>query len=125
MLDVPTDRYVYDESYRVIVSEPLFCVLRLAAVTRALNQGALRLGWMVEHLFETDREEATWRSGPVASLQLTTHLEAVAGVTLNVSGPDQLGLALGAYGLAGLRYRWATGEPSPEPPWRGELIPFR
>jgi len=34
-----------------------------------------------------------------------------------------LGLALGAYGLGGVRYRWATGERSPEPPWRGPMIP--
>lgn len=124
LLDTPADRYVYDESYRVVVNKPLFLVLRVAAVARVLNQRALKLGWMAEHVFETGRKPV-WRAGPVVALQLTNHLEAVAGVSLNVSGPDDLGLALGAYGLGGLRYRWATGEPKPELPWRGELIPFR
>jgi len=30
---------------------------------------------------------------------------------------------LGAYGVAGFRYRWATGEPSPMAPWQGSFIP--
>jgi len=40
-----------------------------------------------------------------------------------VYSPDDLGLALGAYGVAGLRYQWATGERAPKAPWAGHFIP--
>ena len=63
------------------------------------------------------------RVGPAGSLTLTDYLEALGTLTLAVSSPDTLGLALGAYGVAGLRYRWATGEPEVKVPWRGSLIP--
>ena len=61
--------------------------------------------------------------GPAAALQLTNHLEALCTLSVAVSSPDSLGLALGAYGLAGVRYRWATGEPQPKLPWQGPWIP--
>jgi len=123
-LDVPEDRYIYDESYRAIVAKPLFVTLRLAAVARFFQEYSVRAGVLTEHVFETGRDEPVWRVGPVASVQITDHLEAMAGVTLAVAGPDDLGLALGAYGTAGLRWRWATEEEKPEAPWQGRFIPW-
>ena len=58
------------------------------------------------------------------SLQLTDHLQLNAAVTLKLSSPDAMGLALGAFGTAGLRYQWATQERRPELPWQGNLIAF-
>jgi len=122
-LDVPAGRYVYDESSRVVVSHPLFFVLRMAAVARLLNEGALKLGAVGEYAFGTGRSQGVWRVGPVAALQLTDHLELKAMLTLNVAGPDQLGLVLGAYGVAGLCYRWATGERRAALPWSEPIVP--
>ncbi len=122
-IDVPDGFDLYDESYRVVVRTPVFFVLRMGAVARLLNEGALKIGAIAEHVFETGRAPPVWRVGPAVSLQLTDHLEANAALTLNVAGPDDLGLALGSYGVAGVRYRWATGERKPELPWGGELIP--
>jgi hypothetical protein len=122
-LDVPAGRLVYDESYRGVVRSPLFFVLRTGAVARLLNEEALKVGVVVEHLFGTGRNQPIWRVGPAFALQITDHLEAMAALTLHVAGPDALGLALGAYGVAGVRYRWATGEQRPELPWTGEIIP--
>jgi hypothetical protein len=123
-LDVPEDRYVYDESYRAIVAKPLFVTARLAAIARFFKEHSVRVGVLTEHVFETDRPETVWRVGPITSVQLTDHLELNAGVTLAVSSPDALGLSLGAYGIAGLRWRWATGETKPEAPWEGRWIPW-
>ena len=123
-LDVPEDLYVYDESYRAIVAKPLFVTARLAAVARFFKEQSVRVGVLAEHVFETGRPEAVWRVGPIASIQLTDHLELNAGVTLAVASPDALGLSLGAYGIAGLRWRWATGEGKPEAPWQGRFIPW-
>jgi hypothetical protein len=61
--------------------------------------------------------------GPAFALQLTDHLELLGTLSVAVASPDTLGLALGAYGLGGVRYRWATGEPDPKLPWAGAMIP--
>jgi hypothetical protein len=122
-LDVPKGKYFYDESYRAVVADSLFFVMRVAAVARFLNQNSLKLGVMTEHVFGTGRGEPVTRFGPVGSLQLTDHLEINAALTLVVSGPDHLGLIHGTYGVAGIRYRWATGERDPKLPWEGLIIP--
>jgi hypothetical protein len=122
-LDVPKGRYFYDESYRAVVANDVFLVMRVAAVARFLNENSLKVGLMVEHVFETGRSQPVTRFGPVGSLQLTDHLEINAALTLVVSSPDRLGLIYGTYGVAGIRYRWATGERDPKLPWEGLVIP--
>jgi hypothetical protein len=123
-LDVPAGKYVYDESYRVVVKDSLFEILRVGLVARLLPEDALKVGVLSELIFGTGRGHSVVRVGPVASFQLTDHLEAVGGVTFAVSTPDSLGLTLSTYGIAGLRYRWATGERAPKLPWRGRFIPW-
>jgi hypothetical protein len=122
-LDVPDGMYVYEESYRAIVAKPLYAVLRTAVVARVLREGALKFGPLFEYVFSNGRERDVMRVGPAAALQITDHLEWQGTLTLAVSSPDTLGLTLGAYGVMGLRYRWATGERQPKLPWEGELIP--
>jgi hypothetical protein len=122
-LDAPGNRYLYDESYRAVIGKPFFQVVRVAAVARFLRESALKVGVLSEMLFSTGRDRPVFRLGPAAALQLTDHLEALATLSVAVSSPDSLGLALGAYGLAGVRYRWATGEPAPKLPWQGPWIP--
>jgi hypothetical protein len=123
-LDVPNDRFVYDESYRAVVADPTFVTLRIAAVARVLAEDSLRTGVLMEHVFETGRSKPVVRLGPVISLQLTDHLDATAGVTFAVASPDALGLVLGTFALAGVRWRWATGERAPKAPWQGHWIPW-
>jgi hypothetical protein len=122
-LDVPKGREIYEESYRAIVKNPLFYVLRAAAVARFLNEDCLKVGVLSEFVFGTGRDKPVVRVGPAGSLQVTDHLEVNAVLTLAVSSPDDLGLSLGAYGVAGVRYRWATGESDPKWPWQGQIIP--
>ena len=122
-LDVPRDKYLYEESYRAIVAKPFFQAMRVAAVARLMREDALKIGVLTELLTATGRGEAVFRMGPAASIQLTDHLELLGVLSLCVVSPDHLGLALGAYGVSGLRYRWATGESAPKFPWQGRLIP--
>ncbi|MBN1611598.1 MAG: hypothetical protein JW940_33495 [Polyangiaceae bacterium] len=123
MLDIPRNRYVYDESYRAVVADHRYMVLRGAPMLRLLNEGALKLGALGEYVFDTGRPKSVVRVGPVGALTLTDHLEALAMLTFAVHSPDRLGIVLGAYGTATLRYRWATGEMKPALPWQGEIIP--
>ncbi len=122
-LDVPEGSYLYEESYRAVVAKPLFAILRVAAVARLLHEDALKVGVLSEIVFATGREAGVVRICPAGALTLTDHLDALGTLTLAVSSPDTLGLALGAYGVAGLRYRWATGESAARAPWRGAFIP--
>jgi hypothetical protein len=122
-IDVPGGHALYDESYRVIVDHPLYFNLRAGAVARLLREGALKVGGVVEYLFDTGRG-STVRVGGAFILQLTDHLELSATATVPVRSPDRLGLILGSYGALGLRYRTATGEKNPQPPWGGRLIPW-
>jgi hypothetical protein len=122
-LDVPKGAYFYDESYRAIAADNLFFVMRVAAVARFLNENSLKVGILTEHVFGTGRDEPVTRMGPAGSLQLTDHLEINAVLTLVVSSPDHLGLIHGTYGVAGIRYRWATGERESKLPWEGLVIP--
>jgi hypothetical protein len=122
-LDKPKGSYFYDESYRAVVADDLFFVMRVAAVARFLNESSLKVGVMTEHVFGTGHGDPVTRFGPVGSLQLTDHLEINAVLTLVVSSPDHLGLVNGTYGVAGIRYRWATGERASKLPWEGLIIP--
>ena len=123
LVDVPLDKYVYEESYRAIVADPFFQVFRVAAVARLLREDALKVGVLTELLTSTGRGQDVFRMGPAAALQLTDHVEVLGTLSVAVSSPDRLGLALGAYGVGGLRYRWATGERAPKFPWQGPMVP--
>lgn len=123
LFEVPKGRYVYEENYRLVVKDSSFFVLRLTPVVRLLREKALNVGVITEYAFSTGRDGAVFRMGPVAALQLTDHLQILAGFSLAVASPDQLGLTLGAYGIAGFRYNWATGEKNPKLPWEGYVIP--
>lgn len=123
-LDVPEGYDLFEESYRAIVRDPLLMTLRVLPIARILSENALRIGALGEMVFHTGRGRPVFRLGPAASLQLTDHLEANLVVTLAISSPDRLGLTLGAYGIAGLRWRWASGERNPRAPWQGHFIPW-
>jgi hypothetical protein len=54
-----------------------------------------------------------WRAGVIASFAIDDHLEALGLLVLPVYGPDSIGIAGGDFGELGLRYRWASGQGSP------------
>ena len=122
-LDVPRGMYVYEESYRAVIAKPFYAVFRAAAVARFMSEGAVKVGPLFEYVFATGREQNVVRVGPAVSLLLTDHIEVQGALTFAVYSPDPLGIILGTYGVAGIRYRWATGERSPKLPWEGEIIP--
>jgi hypothetical protein len=123
VLDAPRDRYLYEESYRLVIGDSSYMIWRAATVARVLREDALKVGLLYEWLVGTGRDQNVFRIRPAGSLQLTDHLEAVGALSVVLYSPDTLGIFLGTYGLAGLRYRWATGERAPELPWRGTMIP--
>ena len=125
-LDLPKDKYIYDESYRLVTKKPFFCVMRVAAVARFLHENALKVGVLGEyHGFNTGRDSGVFRLGPIGMLQVTDHLQIAAGVTLMVTSPDHLGLALGAYGVFWI-FCVTSGRPERDAPsGRGREKSFR
>jgi hypothetical protein len=124
VLNKPSDQYLYEESYRLITKDPVFFVLRGAALARFLHEQCFKVGVLAEWGFSTGRGSDVLRVGPIMMLQVTDHLALNMGFTVKAASPDHLGLTLGAYGIAGLRYTWATGERRPSFPWKEEVIPF-
>ncbi|HKU38138.1 MAG TPA: hypothetical protein VJR89_08325 [Polyangiales bacterium] len=120
--DKPEELFVYDEAYRAVVADDLYLVMRVGAIARLLNESALKIGVLTEHVFDAGRRPTT-RIGPMMSLQLTDHVDVNVVLTVAVSGPDNLGIVTGSYGVAGVRWRWASGERRPEAPWEGTFIP--
>lgn len=77
VLEMPADKYLYEESYRAVVAKPLFAVMRVAAVVRLLHEDALKVGVLSETVFATGRGGSVLRVGPAGALTLTDHLEAL------------------------------------------------
>lgn len=119
----PDGAYVFEESFRVVVKNPLFFALRVALLARFFGEQSFKVGVLSEYIFNTGRDHGVIRMGPIAVLQITDHLSAQAAISLTAWSPDDLGVVLGSFGLAGLRYQWATEERKPTLPWRGHLIP--
>jgi hypothetical protein len=62
------------------------------------------------------RDEVMLRAGPVLTVALTHHLQAVFAAAFAIESKDALGLEGADFGQISLTYRWATGDKWPEFP---------
>lgn len=116
IVGTPRDLYVFEEALKVVVDPPFLWRGRLgymASLAWGDEQRSLRLGGAAEVIHNPARGKPVVRLGPLVSMALTCHLDAVGGVMLVVASPDHLGLLGADFGYLGLRYHWATGDPSP------------
>ncbi len=107
---VPSGRFVYEETLRVITDPPAIYRARLGYALRLGSEGAARVGAVGEVLDLPGRREIVFRAGIVASFAIDDHLEALGLLIIPVASPDSIGIAGGDFGELGLRYRWATGQ---------------
>ncbi len=107
---VPSGYDVYEEQLRVIARHEVIRV-RLGHALRLGQQGAVRIGPVVEAMFVPARSAQVWRAGIVASVVLDDHWEVLATFVPVIRSPDQFGLAGGDFGQLGVRYRWAAPKP--------------
>lgn len=114
--ETPPGFYLYEESLRAVMKPPFLYRLRLGFMGEMDAYGELRFGAAAELLGNPGRESTIVRIGPVLSVSLTHHLDAVATVLVVAATPDELGLLGADLGQLGLRYRWATGDRWPEFP---------
>ena len=107
---------VYEEMLRVMAREPWLFRGRLGHALRLGQQGAVRVGPVVEMIINPARNSRVVRAGLVATIVLTHHLEVLATFIPTIVSTDSIGLAGGDFGQLGVRYRWGTPEkPSPQP----------
>ena len=63
-----------------------------------------------------NRDNLVFRTGPVVTVSLTDHLQAIGAAAFAIIYHDDLGLSGSDLGQIALRYRWASGEAWPNFP---------
>jgi hypothetical protein len=116
VLDAPAGMDVFEEGLRVVLRPPFVADFRGGYVAALGHEETVKVGVLSETLVIPARRATVVRLGPVAAVTLTAHTEALFVLTAVLHSPDTLGLFDGAYGFAGVRYRWATGEKAPHFP---------
>lgn len=108
--NVPDDANVFVQAQRVVLEPPWLWRGRLGYLYHFGWEGTMKLGVTAEIIHLVKREDFVIRAGPVLSVALTHHLEALAAAMIVARSPDSLGLSGADLGQLGLRYRWATGD---------------
>lgn len=107
-----TDGYdVYEEQLRVVIRSPWVYRARVGYALRFGDQGAIRIGPVVEALYIPRRGATVVRGGVVATVVLTHNVEVLATFVPTILSPDAIGTAGGDFGQLGIRYRWAAPAP--------------
>jgi hypothetical protein len=113
IVDIPAGNYLFDESLRGVLEPPWIMGFRLGYVKNFGHDGFFKVGVLSELIVLPGRSDDIVRIGPAADVQITDHLDAQGTVTFVVSSPDSLGIWNGPFGVLGLVYRWASGDPHP------------
>lgn len=112
----PDGFYVWEDAYNVIIEPPWLWRGRAAYQINVGRFDTMKLGAAFDLIGIPGRDAFVTRAGPVMSVSLTHHLEAIGAALLVLTSPDDLGLKGADFGQIGLRYKWATGDRWPEFP---------
>lgn len=115
LFGVPAGYDVYEEQLRVVARAPWIYRARIGYALRLGEQGAIRIGPVVDVVHVPGRSATIIRGGVIATVVLTHHVEVLATVIPTFVGPDRIGVAGGDFAQLGIRYRWATPEPPHAP----------
>jgi hypothetical protein len=113
---VPDGFFHWEDSFNVIVDPPWLWRGRVGYRADIGRFDTMKLGGALDVIGIPGRDAFVTRAGPVLSVSLTHHLEAIGAALLVISSPDELGLRGADFGQIGLRYKWATGDRWPEFP---------
>jgi len=111
---VPPDLYVYEDSLKVVAAPPWLWRARLGYLLALGLNGAIRVGVAGETIGLPGRDAFVIRGGLIASVLLSSELEAQASLLPVLMSPDSLGLAGSDFGTLGVRYRWGS-DSTPDP----------
>jgi len=107
---IPDQYNVWDLNLKQVVEPPWLYRIRAGYLYHVGWQGSMRIGGAAEIIHVPLRQTAAVRVGPIVSVSLTHHLQAVAAVMLVARTRDSLGVRGADLGQLGLVYRWATGD---------------
>jgi hypothetical protein len=111
--NTPEGMFVFDESLRGITDPPWIMGFRLAYAHNFGRNDFIKAGVLTELVTLGGRSDTIFRMGPAAVVSITDHLTAQGTLSVVVKSPDSLGLFNGSFGVFGVAYRWATGDPHP------------
>jgi len=113
---VPDGYFVYEDALRTVLQPPFVGRGRVSYLAGIGKPATLRVGGLVELIYNPDRDLVSVRTGPAVAVALTHHLEAVGVAAFSVYNPDEIGLSGADLGQIGFRYKWASGDLWPEFP---------
>lgn len=113
---VPEPFNVFDQQLRIVVDPPLAWRARTAYLVPVGKYETMQLGGLLEFVGVPKRDEVMVRVGPVVTVSLTHHLDAIAAAAFSVESKDEIGLQSADFGQISLRYRWASGDRWPDFP---------
>src|SRR5690606_1633034 len=103
---VPEGYDVFEQWLRVVAEPPLLWRSRNTYLGGVGKYPALGLGAVGDSIGVPARDEVLVRVGPVITVSLTHHLQAIGVAAIAVASRDSLGLSSSDFGQIGLRYRW-------------------
>jgi hypothetical protein len=106
---VPTGKYVFEETLKIIAKPPWVWRIRGGYVFRLGQYSQHSIGVVVDALDVPGRDDSkTFRVGPVLRWVLSRRVEVRGSFVLTVFSPDRIGLVGSDFTEIGVRYRWAT-----------------
>ncbi|MEM9068008.1 MAG: hypothetical protein AAGE52_05855 [Myxococcota bacterium] len=109
---VPANRFVLEESIRVIVDPPWVWRQRVGYAFRFGAERAVSVGVTAEIIGVPKRDYAMLRGGLILRWHITPQLQVRGTFITALVSRDRVGNVNGQMGLLGLRWRWATGMPT-------------
>lgn len=116
LIGVPERFNVWEESLHVVADPPWLWRGRAGYRLTLGRYDTLTLGAAAELIGIPDRDTMVARAGPLVSIALTHHTQAIGAAMITFAARDELGLRGADLAQIGLRYRWATGDRWPEFP---------
>lgn len=113
---VPDGYDVFEDTLRLIVRPPFVWQTKLTYLAWPGWQDNLAVGFVAELIGSPARDNLVFRTGPVVTVSLTDHLQAIGSAAFAIFYHDDLGLSGSDLGQIALRYRWASGEAWPNFP---------
>lgn len=107
---------VFEDTLRAVVRPPFAWQTRFTYLAWPGWQENLAVGFVAELIGAPNRDNLVFRTGPVVTVSLTDHLQAIGAAAFAIIYHDELGLSGSDLGQIALRYRWASGEAWPNFP---------
>ena len=104
----PADRYLFDETLRVVAAPPVILRARLGYLFDVKPLARARLGAAAEVIDVPGRDAVIVRAGFMALWRLHEQIDVLAQLLPVIASPDALGLQGGDFQQLGVRFRWAT-----------------